>query len=273
MTTARRLTGTRHPRVLAASPDAGSTDSLEPGRVVDRIASLGIAIAVLLTALQTAAHLTNALLLDNQVFNLSAEVDGNAFTWLSSAATFAAALGALVLALFLPAVRARCLVTALLLCFLSADDVARFHETIAGRLVYEFDLPERSGGAVWPAVYLPLLALAFALLWRLADDARDAAGRSIRIGLGLLVLSVVMELLWTPWDFATRARDRWPNAVEVAFEEGVELAGWILIASGMIGLACASLVRLATVRDADNGGGRAADPNPEGRDRVGSTSG
>jgi hypothetical protein len=86
---------------------------------------------------------------------------------------------------------------------------------------------------------MPLLALAAVLLWRAAAEAGGRTGNVVRAGLVLLVAAVAFEAA-TPVLFQFDwGQNSIPYETEVVVEEGCELSGWILVASGLGAFACA----------------------------------
>jgi hypothetical protein len=206
----------------------GRTEPVEPRpapTVVDRIVRWGVGLAVAGAAVQCTAHLLfHALGSDNGVLNSDAE--DNVWAWASSAATFAAAFAALLLAAAEPArARGRLLLAGLLALF-SLDDAVQLHEDYGEEFTQDvLGLSEVASHAVWPALFFPALALAVVLL---AREARRAGGRLILVGIGLLAAGVGLEATAYLLESET-----WPGALEIALEESAELAGWILIATGL----------------------------------------
>ncbi len=66
-------------------------------------------------------------------------------------------------------------------------------------------------------------------------------------------------MLGAPTRAAAEAGADWSNELRIALEEGVELAGLILIAGTLVGLLCESLLRPA----ADAGAAIERDPAPD----------
>lgn len=204
----------------------------ENGTPLDHLLQIGLRLAVLGFALQALSHLVNVFVFDGDSWNLDAEADNNAWAWASSVATFICAFVAVVLAVFTGAGRLWFL--AAVLAFFSVDDLVKIHEQIGTRVREDlFGLPTGWGRLAWPAIFFPLLATTFLLLWRLAGDAPVRAGRWLRVGLALLVVAVGLELASAPWYISGRSAHSVVGALEVAVEEGIELAAWILIATAL----------------------------------------
>jgi hypothetical protein len=206
----------------------------EEGRTrVERILWAGVCIAAAGVMVQTAAHLVNVRVLDGEVWSLSADVDGNAFAWASAASTLAAAFLAAALALLLPRRAHMLWLLAALLAFLSLDDIARIHET-TGRWVVGLSGADLDySRLVWPVLFLPILLACWVLLLRTAGTMDPRSRRALYVGLGALGAALAAEAVSTAWIANGAAAGSWPDAIEVVFEEGAELAGWILISSAL----------------------------------------
>jgi len=189
------------------------------------------------------AHLVGVLVLDRSVSDLDAEQEGNALAWLSSTAAGAAASAALLLALVAPARRVLGLVLAGGLAFLSLSEAAQVHERLG------FQVAERLlGGAqewenqVQVLVVLPPLAAVFLGVVVLAWESPRGLRLSLLGGLSALLGALVIEQVVGP---ATNALEEngilWPDAVRNGFEEGVEVAGWVLLTTGLFALAAWAL--------------------------------
>lgn len=217
----------------------GSAPSPE---LVGRVIAAGFVVALVAVVLQTIGFFANAFLLDYEIWNLDADADGNALAWASSVATFAAALGALLLGLLAPATSWQMFGVAAALGFFSLDDAVGIHEELASETVHGLDLPTSVGRAFWPMLYLPLLAFVVFSLWRLATNASERIRRAMLLGLAFLAAAVAAEILSAVW----WSEDSRPlvDDLEIAFEEGAELAGWILIATAVLGIVVDRLVRI-----------------------------
>jgi hypothetical protein len=219
------------PKLRPAAGDPAEVDA-EGGPAFDRLLQIGLVLASLAFVLQASSHLVNVFVFDGDSWNLDAEADNNAWAWASSVATFTCAFVAVVLAVL--SGRGRLWFLAAVLAFFSVDDLVKIHEQVGTRVRDDvFGLPTGWGRIAWPAIFFPLLAATFLLLWRLAGDAPARAGRWLRVGLGLLVVAVALELASAPWYISGRSAHSVVGALEVAIEEGIELAAWILIASAL----------------------------------------
>jgi hypothetical protein len=218
--------------------DERSTAS-EP--VAERLLSAGLTLAVGAVIVQTVVHVLNEELLGAKVL-LDADNDASAFTWLSVVAEAAAALAVAVYAAS-GRIQKHYLVLAGAIAFLSLDDEVALHERLGSFRPDFLGIPEDlTNRVVWPAVYLPILAITFFLLWELSSHAHPSARKWLRIGLGLLVAGIAFEVLTAP--LPTTRDDGWPYTIETAIEEGVELLGWAVIASATVSIAVARLIGL-----------------------------
>jgi hypothetical protein len=203
---------------------------------------LGPRIAVLAVLAQTTAHLVNEFLLDDRVEGLDADVEGTAFTWASSVATFTAALAAALHAAASERQRREFVLLAAIACYFSLDDVAIIHERAALELGDDvFGLPDYLAVRLWLILYLPLLLLAGLALWRIAQEAAPPADRAVLLGLGLLVASIPVELVGAVTRPLAEDGTDVPEILRVAVEEGLELAGWIVLGAALVAIFCSAL--------------------------------
>ena len=215
-------------------------------QALERLLNIGLVLAVAGAVLQALTHLFNVFALDGDSWNLDAEADNNAWAWASSVATFTCAFVAAVLAVFARTNTGGLWFLAGVLAFLSVDDLVKIHEGIGTRVREGvFDLPTGWGRLAWPAIFFPLLAAVFVLLWRMASERGGRPGLWIKGGLALLAFAVGLELLSAPFYIQDGSAHSVPGATEVAIEEGAELGGWILIATGL------TVIMLLRVRSAE----------------------
>lgn len=211
------------------------------------VVRVGIRIAVVAVLVQTVAHLGNEFLLDDRVEGLDADIEGNALTWASSVATFAVALCAALHAAAVEKQRREFTLLAALALWFSLDDVAIIHERVALELGEDLlGMPDYLAVRLWLILYLPLLLLAGLVLWRVAQEAQPPADRAVLVGLGLLVASIPVELAGAVTRKLAEDSTEVPETFRVAIEEGLELGGWILIATGLTAILCSALMRTAS---------------------------
>jgi hypothetical protein len=86
----------------------------------------------------------------------------------------------------------------------------------------------------WQLVYAPLLGVIAASYWRLAAPFAPAPRRLVRAALVLLLLSAAIHVLGPPALAALGwGTGAWEYQVKIALKEATEIAGWILLASGV----------------------------------------
>lgn len=203
--------------------------------LAERILAAALWIAIAAVALQTLVDAVAVWALDRRYEVLLADSDESVFAWASVSATFAAAAGAFLLSLAAPERRHLLWFVAAVAAFLSLDDFIRIHERLG-------DLADRAesleawepGRLLWPVIFFPLLAGLFLALWSLARRLAVGPRRSIRVGLALLALAVLLEVASAGILRAGYDRGTVPYELEVIAEEGAELAGWILVAGGLL---------------------------------------
>jgi hypothetical protein len=202
-------------------------------------------VAIAALVLELLAHVANEWLLDGRVANLNAGAEANAPTWASSVATFAAALAVVLLLVADGHRRLDLLLLAALLAWFSLDDIIEAHERVSGELEVLESLPEYVRTRLWLPVYLPLLGLAALLLLRIAAEAPARAARFVRAGLLLLVVGIAFEVVGLSTKWLAEQDVLWPDDIRVGLEEGIELSGWIAVATGALAAAIAAWQRLA----------------------------
>jgi hypothetical protein len=202
-----------------------------------RVVRAGALLAVFTVFAQSAAHVVNRAWLENR--HLNADVDGNLLTWLTASATVAGALAALAIGVLFREHRLQLVLLSAILGLLALDDVIAVHERVSGKTTALLGIAGDYGRALWPALYFPLLLFVLLTLWRLAGRIVAPAAVAIRVGLALLVAAVGAEMLWSAWHLGGGQVGDWPDTIQVAIEEGMELAGWILIAAGLTAVALA----------------------------------
>lgn len=214
--------------------------SRPPETLAARTLRAAIVVAVVGVIVQTIAHLTNAFAFDGEYLQLDADAEGTAFAWASSVAVFSGALAAFLHALFWEEKRLSLLIAALLLAFLSLDEIIQVHERI-GLLVGGDLLGFEDYVAVrlWLVLYAPLLIVLAVLLLGASELLPDDATRTLRYGLAALVTAIALEGVglptkWLKDEFAVA----WPDTLRIAAEEAAELSGWILISASLIAGVC-----------------------------------
>jgi hypothetical protein len=228
----------RSPRVQSLAArlrlDTGSAGALEPSiaGVERRTLRVGLALTLATVAGQSILHLINVFAFDLRFDMINADSDTSAFAWLSSVATFGAALILCLLAI-VRWWRTRPLVAlAGAVAFMSLDDMVGLHERVSA-LRPTLGPIEHFARIFWPLVFMPLLAATFVGFFAVATRLRRVLARTLLVGLALLVGSVALEVS-SPILFALGSdHGEWAYELEVAVEEGAEVAGWILISTGL----------------------------------------
>jgi hypothetical protein len=187
------------------------------GRVhADAIVSLGVGIAIALVAAQTVAQIANFAFawgfqpLDSDTH---ASIFGAASLLATAVAALAAALRALTCG---PRRPWRLAATLLTLVFL-----LRLSDVVTQEALF--------------ALFFPLVAFVFILLWRLTTGDASAPRAAVRAGLFLLVFSYAVHVVGPR--LVTDAGywgDGWAGQVEGILKHGGELGGWSLISTGMV---------------------------------------
>jgi hypothetical protein len=173
-------------------------------------------------------HMFNFLALDSQYVALDADEDSSAWSWASVTAT--AMAGVLLALLAATVVSSKGFkFAAAVAIFLSLDDYIRIHENIGSAVT----LFPHSVRLLWPIIYLPLLGALFIVLWRICESRAPEVRLMTRSGLLMLVAAVVLEVFTVALFAVDQGHESFGYELEVAFEEGLELAGWLLIAGGM----------------------------------------
>jgi MFS family permease len=222
------------------------TNDVEPAHpwIAERVLRFGIGLAIAGVAVQTVAHLSYALVFDYDVPQLNLDAEQNVFSWASTVTTFAAATGALLLAVLGTHSRRYFFLAAALAMF-SLDDSVELHERL-GESATEgpLGLSEDVAHAVWPLVFFPALALVFVLLALTWRESTGQIRSTLGFGLVLLVMGIGVEALQGAWYGTGREAESLLGALQITVEESAELAGWILIATGLLTTACVTLLRL-----------------------------
>ena len=183
---------------------------------------------LLAVAVQTAVHLVNAFTFE--LAPLDANSEQSISAWATSVTIFSAALACLLLTLA-GHTPARPLVAASgLLTFFSLDETLAVHERAGSHAVEFLGLSLKWDSVIWPLLYLPLTGAALAALLAVSRRAQPRVSRLVRAGLGWLVLAILAEIVSAPFSTDQNLVHVW----EGGLEEGMELAGWGLIATGLL---------------------------------------
>ncbi|MEZ5099295.1 MAG: hypothetical protein R3C15_05730 [Thermoleophilia bacterium] len=178
---------------------------------------------------QTVAYALGATVWGWRLDGLDLDLEASWFGKASALVTLAA--GGLVLAGALASAlgtRARLALGAALV-FLGIDDLLAIHERVGWRLAHALGGGDDVLRLAWPVAYLPFLGIAALLLLRARAGLPRTQARGILVALALLALALVAELVgYGVKELGYRNRTL-PDAIEVALEEGAEIAGWSLL--------------------------------------------
>ena len=208
-----------------------STDQVFPdahAALMDRLIRAGKVFAVVAAVVQTAIHTVNAIVTSNTYFSVNAE--NNPIAWSHGVAIFASAFVCALAALLHDDRRRTYIALAVILSFLSLDEIVYIHERVAAQVIDILDLAVVWDSVLWPVVYLPLCATLAYLLASVVSTAPRQAGQLIVVGLGCLLTAVFLEVASASLSIDESRGD---NKIEGAFEEAAEIAGWISIATGL----------------------------------------
>ena len=211
-------------------PVAGMTFEARHTDDVRHLVTTGVAIASSAVALLSALYLVHVYALDRDTAMFDLE-EGGLVTWASSSATFSTGVVALLLSFIDSSQKLRGPAVALGTAFLSFDDANFLHERIGFGITGALNISDSYVQIIWPTLYFPLLVVVAVLLLQLVQDT-TMAQRLIFLGLLALVSGVAMEIAGIALDQAHVDAESWPWTVEIILEEGIELAGWILITTG-----------------------------------------
>lgn len=214
--------------------------------IEDRLAPLltfgyvGAACAALVLLL---AHFGNAFLLEGRFgWAFDANYEGTAMTWITVIACATTAVAALIGAVTTQQQQRTSFAVLAAACgFLSLDDAIQVHERLAGKLYKVMGVAQEWDSVIWPALYLPLLLITAWLIIRIARSGSRATLRGVLVGLSLLGAAVVAEVVSAPWSTGENI----VHTIEGGIEEALELAGWIVIAAGVMTAVLTQLLREA----------------------------
>jgi hypothetical protein len=201
----------------------------------DRFTKLGVLVTIFVVLPGSAAQLINYGFFHQEVPALDPGSDAGVFGAIDDIALAAAAVSAWVLAARVRPARPVAATLAMLLTFLATDKVVRLHDHIPH----------------WLAFYLPVLAASFLCLMAVARGSsgrpqfrvdhgagRAAVDRLIGVGLLLLAFSFLLHLLGVRLLVVLGVSDTTGLAYEIkaVVKHGTEVAGWLLIAIGLLRL-------------------------------------
>jgi hypothetical protein len=99
----------------------------------------------------------------------------------------------------------------------------------------------------WRLLLLPPLGLALVLLWREASRLDPLAARLCRAGCVLLVSAFALHVFGGPGLHHLGVHDdSWLYQVKIALKEGLEIGGWLLVATGLAATAWGARTAVAS---------------------------
>lgn len=202
----------------------------------------GVWLTVVFVAVQSLADMANEYLLAQPGDDLNPGREGNIFTWASVAASYAAGLAALLHAAFESRRRVAFALIGVILVYFSADDLLELHERANDAL--RGGLPQAIENRFDVLLFAPLFGVLLVALLRVRDVVPRVARMPLYAGVACLVLSVLFDEVIG--ELTVRLYDRgirWPGHVKGVFEEGLELAGVLLLATAMTAAAVAAISR------------------------------
>jgi hypothetical protein len=192
------------------------------------IVRAGVLVAVVLIVAQSLSDVLNLWLADLTVRAFDIDANNSIFDVISTVAIGAAALAAGALAWRDPAHRVESAALAALLVVAAVADGLQ----LGGNVV-------RDGST--KILYLTLLA-GVALAWWVARIGPPLARRAVRVGIVCLVLSIVVDTVFhelnEPLHLWLRRGDP-GHEVFTLVKQGLELGGWVLVATGLYAVAAA----------------------------------
>lgn len=216
-----------------------------PMSTVVRLRGIGLWLALACGLIVLVAHSVNALALDDRFFELNARSEGTFFTWLSTSAAFGAALAAAVSALLLPRHRWRLAVVAVAFAYASVDDLLTLHERLGQALFMDgLSLSKELASRLEILVFAPLLGAGLLAAWSMSRELERRIGSTLRTGLIVLVVALALELVAGSTRLLLDGPLAWIDELRIGTEEGMELAGWIVVATGLLAALCAAMVEL-----------------------------
>jgi len=213
-----------------------SSRTVAPRDAAGLIVRLGTRVAALGGLGVLVAHAIGVLLLERRIDDLDAEREANALAWLSTTASGVAAVAALLLALLLTSPRRVALLAlAVGLAFVSLDEAVQIHERLGYRIGrHVLGASDETANRLQLVAIMPVLATVFLMVCLVARRARRDMRVCLLGGLAALLSAIVFEqaagTLTNAWE---REGTLWPDVLRVGLEEGSEVAGWVLIATGL----------------------------------------
>jgi hypothetical protein len=211
-----------------ATADSAATPALSP--LAARVLRILVWVSLGIWLVTTIAHVADLTLFGRAVLLFDAESQQSVAGWASSTVLALAAAAAGLLAIVRRRDAWAMVALAIAFALLSADDdIGIFDQILRHRLPSRPD-PDV---VIWIVSFGPLMAVAFALMGRLARRVAPAVARTVWWGLGLLVVAFLGEMLVTIVDIPALTVGMPLYELEVTIEEGFELLGVALLAAAL----------------------------------------
>lgn len=222
----------------------------------NRLLAGTIALAVAAGAGIAGASIFNHVVLDDALPDLNAIREATINNWLSVTMSFAAGSMALLAAAAGPAGRRLLAGLGAAILVLSIDDGIELHERV-GENIGINHIETAIFAPLYFGVVLAILALSIQQAPRLAW--------TLRAGVVALFCAVAVELPSSLTRDLEADGTTWPQAARVAVEEGLEVAGWTLLAGALLTLFCLRLLSEARQQPARTGAAAKPSPPPPAR--------
>jgi hypothetical protein len=199
-------------------------------------ARAALVVVVLVTGAAITAHLIDFGVYGLRIHAMNANLGSSPVAWASPAAILLALAASIVLVRQTPRKATPVLSVSLAIVLVLAT--RHLGESIPG----------------WQLLLLPPLGVTLVMLWRTSHELDRATSRLLRTGCVLLVAAFGLHTLGAPvLKLLGFDASSWPYQIKVAFKEGSEISGWMLIASGLALAAVAELRREIPGRVQPNG--------------------
>lgn len=218
-----------------------------------------IAVPLSLVLAQSVAYVLGAAVWDWRIAGLDLDLEASWFG--KASALLAVSAGLLVLAGVLASTlgtRARLALGAALV-FLGVDDLLAIHERVGWRVAHAVGGGDDVLRLTWPIAYLPIVGLVALLLLRARPGLARNEARAFVVALCLLAFAILAEVVGFGLKELGYGNRTAPDVVEVALEEGAEIAGWALVLEALW-LAAVREGTLAGLSARLRGGSRRASP-------------
>ena len=208
----------------------------QPARSADQrsLVVAGVSLTFLAVSLQTALYLVDVYAFDRRFGTFDVDQESGFPAWAASVAIFSTGFIALLLGFVESSRKLSLWALGGAVIFLSFDESLIVHERVGLAVTDALDLSDTYLRVAWPAAYVPLLAAIAALVFQLARTSTDPARRLLLAGLLALAAAVGLEIAGLALDLVPSLTIGLLYTVQIALEEGAELAGWILLTTGLV---------------------------------------